>query len=240
MNGIILAAGNSLRFRPLTEETPKPMLKIGGKPLLEHLVKLFVESGVANITINLYHKSAKIITHFGEGTKWGAKINYSYEDVLLGTAGGARKCFLPNENSWEKTSKEPILLSYGDNLTNFNLQLLIDFHKKRKGIATILAYDIPDVSQSGLVKFEKDGLITSFEEKPNNSDRGYVSTGIYILEPEVFSYIPGQKFYDFGRDLFPKILDKRIFAYKLPLDFYFKSCDNIQDYQEMEIDFPSL
>lgn len=237
MNGIILAAGKGIRFRPLTEKLPKPMLPVDSRPLLEYLIKLFTKNDIKNIAVNLFYLPDVIPNYFEEGERWGVKIKYSFEEKLLGTAGGAKKCF-----SLFQEKNNPVLIMYGDNITNLNLKRLIKFHKRKTGLATIVVYKLDDVSQSGIIKFEKSGLITKFLEKPSTDVFSHwVNAGIYVLEPAVFDYIPENKFYDFGHDFFPKLLkmQKKIFAYKLPLDSYYNSLDNLICYRQIKKDVKS-
>jgi len=205
MKAIILAAGKGERLRGTLNNIPKPMVEINGKPILEHNILLLKKYGITDIYINLHHQPDVIRKRFGNGEKYGVNIKYSYEETLLGTAGAVRKIA---DEYWNR--KECFILLYGDNLYKYDLQEIINFHIEKKGIATIALYEKHEVSQSGIVVLDKDNKILKFIEKPRPEEAvsNLVNTGIYILEPDVLAYIPSRKALDFGRDVFPELIEK--------------------------------
>ena len=126
MKALILAAGEGTRLRPLTLDRPKPMLPIAGKPLLEHLVNLLVAHGVCDIAINLDYKPDVVTSHFGDGGAWRARIVYSHEERMLGTAGAVRRL------QW--FLDERFFVLYGDVLTDLDLTALAAFHSQRRAV----------------------------------------------------------------------------------------------------------
>jgi len=219
MKTIILAAGKGKRLGELTRTIPKPMLKIRTKPILEHNIEWLKDYGIRDIYINLHHSPGAIKSYFKNGKKWGVNIQYSYEPKLLGTAGAVRKIV---EDFWIKSSWEeekhnsystlhnPFLVVYGDNLFEYDLREIINFHERKKGIATIAVYERDDVNQSGIVLLNDENKIIKFTEKPKPDEAisHLVNTGLYILEPKVLDYIPSNKVLDFGKDVFPKMIQK--------------------------------
>ncbi len=205
MKAIILAAGKGERLRGILNNIPKPMVEINGKPILEHNILLLKKYGITDIYINLHHQLDVIRKHFGNGEKYGVNIKYSYEETLLGTAGAVRKIA---DDYWNR--KECFILLCGDNLYQYDLREIINFHGRKKGIATIAVYEKDDVSQSGIVVLDKDNKILRFIEKPKPEEveSNLVNTGIYILEPDVLGYIPPGKTLDFGKDVFPELIEK--------------------------------
>jgi len=205
MKAIILAAGKGERLRGILNNIPKPMVEINGKPILEHNILLLKRYGITDIYINLHHQPDVIRKHFGNGEKYGVNIKYSYEETLLGTAGAVRKIA---DDYWNR--KEFFILLYGDNLYQYDLQEIINFHMRKKGIATIAVYEKDSVSQSGIVVLDKDNRILKFREKPKPEEviSNLVNTGIYILEPDVLTYILPGKTLDFGKDVFPELIEK--------------------------------
>lgn len=205
MKAIILAAGKGERLRGVVDNIPKPMVLINGKPVLESNIILLKKYGITDIYINLHHIPEVIKDYFGNGIKFGVNINYSFEETLLGTAGAVRKIA---DEYWNKP--ERFILLYGDNLLRYDIGEIINFHIRKKGIATIALYKKDDVSQSGIVLLNNEGKILKFIEKPRPEEviSNLVNTGIYILEPEILGYIPPKKNLDFGKDVFPEMILK--------------------------------
>lgn len=209
MKAIILAAGKGERLRGLVDTMPKPMVRIGGKPILQHNIEWLRNHGITDLYINLHHLPEKIADYFGNGEKLGVTITYSYEEKLLGTAGAVRRIA---DCLWKdgpvSTYNSPFLVIYGDNLLTYDLGKIVDFHKARDGIATIAFYRKDDVSQSGIAVLDPTGRVLRFIEKPKPEEEAsnLVNTGIYILDKRLFAYIPKGITLDFGRDLFPEML----------------------------------
>jgi len=215
MKGLILAAGEGHRLRPLTFTRPKPMLPVAGRPLLEHIVTLLRQHGVAQLAINLHHQPATITAHLGNGQGWGVRIVYSYEQQLLGSAGAAKKL------AW--FFDQTFVVFYGDLYTDLNLSSLIDFHFRHNTLATIALYEVPNPAACGIVELDDQQCIRRFVEKPT-PEEGFsrlANAGVYILEPAVLDFVPPETACDFGRDLFPALLDSALpimgFPIKEPL-----------------------
>lgn len=176
---LILAGGRGERLKPITEEIPKPMIKVAGRPILERLILHLIGYGIRNFYIAVNYKSEIIENHFLDGKELGCKINYIKEEKPLGTAGAIG--LLP------EIPKEPIVVLNGDLLTQFNLDEMLRFHKERKFCATLGVYDYVYDIPYGIVE-EKGGLLKSIKEKP--SFVLPVNAGIYILNPEVITLVP--------------------------------------------------
>lgn len=200
MKGMILAAGEGTRLRPLTNSTPKPMLPINGQPLLAHIILNLKRCGVTQFGINLYHLPDQVIEFFGDGSRLGVSIKYSVETELLGSAGGVKQL--------ESFFDDTFMLYYGDVFTLANLQPMIEAHKKSGCIATMGLYRVPDPWNRGIVELNNQQQITRFVEKPPKEEAfsNLANAGIYMLEPEIFNWIPAQRVYDFGHDVFPGLL----------------------------------
>jgi NDP-sugar pyrophosphorylase family protein len=208
---MILAAGQGTRLRPLTENIPKCMVPIAGKPLLEHTVEWLHRHGVVELVINLCHLPEAIVKHFGDGRQWGVHITYSLEPEPLGTAGGVRNA--------ARFFDGPFFVWYGDNLSACDLRRLYSFHRARGGVATIALYYRKDPTASGIVGLDRDGRITRFLEKPGPDQvfSHWVNAGIFVLERQVLDAIPSEGTPDFGRDVFPALLaaGQRLYGYCL-------------------------
>ena len=210
MKAFILAAGKGKRLGHLTKDTPKPMLMLNGKPILEHNILMCQKAGVQDIFINLHYLPDKITSYFGDGTKLGVNINYNIEPIILGTAGGIL-FFL------EKISDEPFYVIYGDTYTEFDLRDLKIYHESVKSEFTIAMHWTNDIRQSGLVELDQDGMIINFIEKPkiNSIEGGWVNSGIYFINPGVIDNMV-RKHSDFAYDVIPKIIKRgqKIYGYK--------------------------
>lgn len=207
MKAVILAAGKSERLKSVVKNVPKPMVKVAGKPILEHNIEWLSRFGVRQIAVNLHYLPQVIRDYFGDGRKWGVEIRYSYEPQLLGTAGAVRKIA---SQIWANEIAEPFIVAYGDNLlSDFDLQRIIEFHLEKKGIGTICLYHKNDVSQSGIAVLDGKNRIVGFVEKPHPSEvvGNLVNTGIYVLEPEILNYIPEASFSDFGKDVLGSVIN---------------------------------
>jgi dTDP-glucose pyrophosphorylase len=176
---LIMAGGLGTRLRPLTETTPKPMLKIGGKPILEHILDGFIRAGFYNFYISTHYKAEIIKEYFGDGRSWGVSIKYVDEKSPLGTAGALR--LLPSE-----LEQTPIIVINGDILTNVNYSNLIDFHDANLSEATVCVKDYEFQVPYGVVESEQ-GEVKKITEKPVY--KFFVNTGLYVMNPASINYM---------------------------------------------------
>lgn len=206
MKAILLAAGKGKRLKEVTKSIPKPMIQINRKPILEHNINWLKRYGINDIYINLHHLPDVIRDYFEDGSMLGVKITYSYEYELFGTAGAVKKIA---QECWQSQAF-PFFVVYGDNLFEYDLKQIFDFHQRKKGIATIAVYEKDDVGQSGIVLLSEENRVLNFIEKPGPEEivSNLVNTGIYVLETDVLDYIPSKKEFDFGKDLFPEMIQK--------------------------------
>ncbi|MBW3622064.1 MAG: NDP-sugar synthase [Armatimonadetes bacterium] len=230
MKAMILAAGVGSRLDPLTRRLPKPMVPLVNKPVIEHIVELLKKHGINEIMMNLYHLGDSIRNHFGDGSKWGVKIYYSQEAELMGTAGGVKRV--------ETFFDDTFIVIGGDDLADFDLTALVEFHKRKNALSTIALSKVDDPSQFGIVLLDEEGRITRFLEKPKESEAfsNTANTGVYLFEPEALSLIPENEFYDFGKQLFPKLLEMGKPFYGYLTDSYWSDVGNIESYRETQND----
>ncbi len=231
---MILAAGQGHRLYPLTQRKPKPMLEVAGHPALEYNVRLLVHYGITAIVINVHHRGEVIVDYFGDGSRFGAAITYSYEERLLGTAGGVAR-------ARELFDEEPFMLVYGDNISNCNLQALLQFHRDRAATATLALFVRPNATASGIVSIDIEGRITRFLEKPGTEQvfSSLVNAGILMLEPTIFAFIP-QAPCDLSKDVLPRMLahGEALYGYRMNEQLWW--IDSIEDYERTTLEFPSL
>lgn len=204
MKAIVLAAGKGSRLHDQTITVPKPMLAVGGQPVLAHNIAWLRQHGITDLTLNLHHLPQVIRDYFGDGSAHGVRIAYSYEEHLLGTAGAVRRIV---DDLWGGLA-EPCLIVYGDNRMAFALPALLAAHAAHPDAAvTIAVYPKEDVSQSGIVLHDGDGRITRFIEKPPPLRlSNLVNAGLYVLSPAALPYLPPGRASDFGHDIFPAML----------------------------------
>ena len=198
---MLLAAGRSTRLAGLTADLPKPMLPIGGRPLIEHTVCQLAQQGLRDIIMNLHYRGEAVQAHFGDGSRFGVHIRYSHEPELLGTAGAIRRC----RDFFEQ---QPFYVLYGDNLTTCRLDRLAAHHERHQGIGTIALFWRDDVSAHSAVEIQPDTRITGFIEKPrpDEAPSHWISAGVIVFEPQVIDRIPATVPCDLGFDLFPRLL----------------------------------
>jgi len=232
MKAMILAAGEGIRLKPLTLETPKVLLPVGGVPLIEHTLVWLRSHGVSEVAINLCHLGDKIRDFLGDGSRLGVSITYSFEEKLLGTAGGVKKL--------ERFFDGTFVVVCGDILTDFDLAAMAGFHQARGSAATLAVLQVADPRQYGIVSMDRRGRVLSFVEKPPpGSEAGKLgSAGVYILGREVLDYIPGQCFADFARDVFPEIIELGVpvYGYHLKAEDYLLDIGTIERYRQANED----
>ena len=182
---VIMAGGKGTRLRPLTLDTPKPMLELAGRPILEIIIESLATHGITDITISLNYQFEKIRTHFGDGQQLGVRIEYLNEDKPTGTGGALRLL--------REKPRDPVLVMNGDILTRVDYRSLIDFHRESKCAAVVAARSYEIEVPFGVINVQ-DGLMQKIIEKPTQSF--LVNAGIYVLSPDVFEYLPDAAFFD--------------------------------------------
>jgi NDP-sugar pyrophosphorylase family protein len=227
---MVLAAGVGSRLDPLTANLPKPLVPVVNKPVMEHILRLLKRHGLTEICANLHYLPEKIREYFGDGSQFGVKLHFEFEAKLSGDAGGVRACrkFL---------EKETFIVIMGDLITDADLSALIKKHRDKKALASIAVKKMADVSRFGVVVRNDEGFITGFQEKPKPEEAlsDLISTGIYILEPEVFEFIPPEGDYGFGRQLFPKLVESGQKVLAIEIESYWSDVGTIDQYRESNL-----
>lgn len=205
-NCLVLAAGKSTRIASIANGKPKPLIEIAGKSILSRNLCWLASFGIKEVTINLHFKSEMIQTSIGNGEKFSINLNYIIEPDILGTAGALRNA----EKHWNNNN--PVLIIYGDNLFNFDLEAFFKFHKSRHSEISIALFDQNKNPHTGIaggrVVINKDNTVQRFEENASNTNSNLINAGAYLIAPEIVEQIPEHTFYDFGKDFFPKLLEK--------------------------------
>jgi len=238
MKAMILAAGKGTRVRPITYVTPKPMIPILQKPVMEFLVELLRRHGFNQIMVNVSHLANEIENYFRDGQRFGVEIGYSFEGRVidgelvgeaLGSAGGMRRI-----QDFSPFFDDTFVVLCGDALIDLDLTAAVKWHREKGSIATVIMKSVPReaVSSYGVVVTDDEGRIQAFQEKPSveEAKSTNINTGIYIFEPEVLDYIPSGQEYDIGSQLFPKLVEIGAPFYGLVMDFEWIDIGKVPDY----------
>lgn len=236
--GMILAAGQGTRVRPLTQKTPKPMVPILGKPVLEYLIEHLARHGIREIMINVAFNHYKIENYFGDGRRWGVEIGYSYEgarehgDIVprpMGSAGGMRRI-----QDFGGFFDETTLVMCGDAIIDLDISAALHEHRHKKALASVVTLDVPrnEVQNYGVVVADDQGRVRSFQEKPRPEEAlsTAASTGIYIFEPGVLDLVPPGRPFDIGSELFPMMVERDLPFYAQKRFFNWIDIGRLSDY----------
>lgn len=225
---VLMAGGLGSRLGPLTNDCPKPLLKVGSKPILEIILENFIEYGFHKFYISVNYKAEMIEEYFGNGSQWGVNISYLRENERLGTAGALSQ--LPVK------FLKPLVVMNADLLTKVNFQQLLNFHSEHRAKATMCIRDYDFQVPYGIAKIEKYRLI-GIEEKPVH--RFFVSAGIYVLEPKVLELIPSNTFFDMP-NLFEELIKQNDEVVVFPIREYWLDIGRIDDLEKAKGDFTEV
>jgi mannose-1-phosphate guanylyltransferase len=242
MKAMILAAGKGTRVRPLTYDLPKPMIPVLGKPVMAYLIEHLRKHGVTEIMVNVSHLHEKIEEYFGEGEQFGVQIGYSFEGytkedgevvaVPIGSAGGMKKI-----QEFGGFFDDTTIVLCGDALIDLDLKAALLEHRRKGAVASVITREVPwdKVSSYGVVVTDQTGRITQFQEKPKQEEAlsNFISTGIYIFEPEVIDLIPSGVEFDIGSQLFPLLAEKGMSFYAQGRPFNWLDIGSVSDYWEV-------
>ena len=241
MKALILAAGKGTRVMPLTRNCPKPMLRILDTPVLELLIDRLREHGITQIMINTSHHAASIEDYFGDGRRFGVEIAYAFEGSLvdgeligspIGSAAAIRAIH-EHAGFFDDT----FLVLCGDAVVDIDFSELVARHHRQRAIATIALQDVApqDVVHYGVVVTDKEGLVTSFQEKPRAEEAlgTLVNTGIYVFEPAVLRHIPDTVPYDLGSQVFPDLVARGLPVLGASLPMTWLDIGRLADYHRV-------
>jgi len=239
---MILAAGKGTRVRPLTYDLPKPMIPLLGKPVMAYLVEHLKKHGITEIMVNVSWLHEKIEEYFGEGEQFGVQIGYSFEGYLrddgtvvpepIGSAGGMKKI-----QEFGGFFDDTTIVLCGDALIDLDLKAALLEHRRKGAMASVITKEVPwdKVSSYGVVVTDEEGRIKQFQEKPSQEEAlsNYISTGIYIFEPEVIDLIPAGVPFDIGSELFPLLAERGLPFYAQRRPFNWLDIGTMSDYWEV-------
>jgi len=195
---VIMAGGLGTRLRPLTETLPKPLIPVGGKPILETIVENLAIQGFRKLFLSVNYMAEKVRAHFGDGSRWNVEIKYLHETERLGTAGALN--LLPERPT------SPILVMNADLLTKVNFRALLDFHNEHNATATMSVREYDFQVPYGVVQFDENNRMTGIDEKPVH--KFFVNAGIYALSPQALDVLPPQRGYFDMPELFHHLVER--------------------------------
>lgn len=225
---ILMAGGLGTRLRPLTHDTPKPLLSVGSKPILQTIIENFSSYGFKDIVLSVNYKAHMIKEYFKDGSDFGVNIEYLEENKRLGTAGAL--------SLLKEKPNEPFFVMNADLLTNVDFTKLLDFHAFGNSTATMCVREYDFQVPYGVIETEND-KIKSIVEKPVH--KFFVNAGIYLLSPKVLDYIPQNSFYDMPT-LFEKLIEENLNVLSFPIHEYWLDIGQMEDFQRAQTEYSNL
>ncbi|MBQ8953262.1 MAG: NDP-sugar synthase, partial [Clostridia bacterium] len=230
MKAIIMAGGEGSRLRPLTCDLPKPMAPLLDRPVMAYALALLKRHGITDVGATLMYLPERIQSYFGDGSAFGAAMRYFVETAPLGTAGSMHLAadFLD----------ETFAVLSGDGVTDCDLTAALAFHREKKALATLVLKRVENPLEYGVVIADGEGRVIRFVEKPGWGEvfSDTVNTGIYILEPQVLERIPRDRAFDFGRDLFPLLVERGEAVYAWTMSGYWCDIGDVAAYLKAHAD----
>jgi mannose-1-phosphate guanylyltransferase len=225
MKAMVLAAGLGTRLKPITFEIPKPMVPVLDRPVMAHIVGMLERQGFDDLIANLHYYPDTIRDYFGD------RLEYRFEEELLGTAGGVR-------NVADFFGDDPVVIVSGDALTDTDLNALVERHRSAGGIATLTVKKVHDTREYGVVIHDSEGRIQGFQEKPDpaeaRSDVG--NCGIYCFSPEIFDFFPDRPFADWAQDVFPALLEGDVPFHVHEIEDYWNDVGSLEELRQGTFD----
>ena len=231
MKAVIMAGGAGTRLRPLTMSTPKPLLPVAERPMVEHLARLLLRHHIDEAVVTVHYLAPMVRSELGDGSELGMKLAYITEPRPVGTAGSVKM-------AESMLSDGTFIVVSGDGLTDIDLTALIDFHRTRGAMVTVCLSRRDNPLGLGIVVTDDDGRVTRFLEKPGWGQvfTNTVNTGIYVMEPEVLSHIKADEDLDWSGDIFPALLAAGEPIYGYTADGYWEDVGTIEAYRRVQID----
>jgi len=234
MKAVVMAGGFGTRIQPLTNSRPKPMLPIINRPMMEHTMMTLKELGITEFIVLLYFKPEVIKDYFKDGSDLGIKITYVLPDDDYGTAGAVKL-------AEEYIGDDNFIIISGDLVTDFDFQKIFDYHRQKQSKLTITLTSVDNPLEFGVVIANEDGRIEKFLEKPSWGEvfSDTINTGIYVIEPEILSYIPRHENFDFAKDLFPLLMREGVPLMAGHAEGYWRDVGNPESYRDVYDDILS-
>jgi len=218
---VILAGGLGTRLRPYTFLLPKPMLPVGPKPIMEHILEWLKGSGISDVVVSTGYLGKMVQEYFGDGTEWDVNIAYATSPRPMGTAGQLKAA--------EAKVRGRFVCIYGDALLDFDLRKAIDFHDKKQATATMVLMKYSTEMKYGFMETDKEGRLTEWKEKPEIS--GYINVGCYVMEKSFLRYVPAGRVYEMN-DAFRVAKSRGARLYAVRVDGTFLDIGDRKSYKD--------
>jgi mannose-1-phosphate guanylyltransferase len=230
MKAVVLVGGLGTRLRPLTCNTPKPMIPLVNQPFIEHMIENMRDQGITEVILAVQYLAERFRESLGDGSRLGIKVHIVEEPEPRGTAGAVKNV----EHMLDGTT----YVFNGDVMTDLDLRAMLAFHRERQSMLTIALTPVEDPTAFGLVETNGDGRIRRFLEKPRAEDitTNMINAGTYLIEPEAFRYVPPSQYYMFERGLFPVMLQTSDPMFGFPSDSYWTDVGKPQTYLDVHHD----
>src|ERR671933_1084901 len=231
LKAMVMAAGKGTRLFPLTGEVPKPMAPVVGTPMIQHIFDLLAGHGFKEVYVNVHYLADVLLKAYGEETHVnGMTVRLNQEEKLMGTAGGVK--------GLQSNFDDTFIVIMGDALTDIDIEEVVAFHKEKGALATIALKRVSDTSEYGVVELNPQGEILGFQEKPDPEEAisNLANTGIYVFEPRVLDYIPENTFFDFAKDVFPRLLEAKERFVGYQGNFYWSDIGTLEAYRQDQYD----
>jgi dTDP-glucose pyrophosphorylase/CBS domain-containing protein len=222
---VLMAGGMGTRLRPLTQQRPKPLLKVGEKPIIQTIIENFASQGFHNFTLCINYEGEQIKAFCGDGRKWDVNIDYIEEQKRLGTAGAL--------SLLNTRPDQPFFVMNGDVLTKVDFVRLLGFHEKQHNTATMCVREYRYQIPYGVVKLDQHRIV-DLKEKP--VEYYNVNAGVYFLEPSVLDCIPKNQYFDMTQ-LFEKLIAEKIQVGSFPLREYWMDVGRMEDFEQAHMDY---
>ena len=227
MKVLLLAAGLGTRLQPLTDNIPKCLIEIDGRPLLEYWVTMLYKGGVFPLLVNLHYHADKVANFINNGP-YSAFVTTVYEEMLLGTGG----TLLKNRSFFDNEPKKPFMLVHADNLSIFDVQAFVNSHLNRPtgSEITMMTFKTPTPHTCGIIETDEKGCVQAFHEKVANPPGDMANGAVYIMEPSIFNYLEGlnKEFIDFSTEVIPYYMGRIYVFYN---DVYHRDIGTIESYE---------
>lgn len=209
---MILAAGEGMRLRPLTETVPKALIEVAGRPLIDYAIDTVARSGIKEVIVNLFHLGERIRAHLGDGSRFGVRVSYSEETTLLGSGGGIR-------HARHLLGNGTFVTLNADTIIDIDLDPVLRFHRGKQAAATMVLRKDLHMAEYGLIRLDADSRVGRFlkHDRPGAVDplEPYMFTGVQVLEPTVFAHMPAEGAFSITEITYPRMLEsgEPIFGY---------------------------
>jgi len=237
---VFVVGGLASRLKPVSEEIPKCMVDLGGKPLIQHQIEFLRDRGYTSFVFCVAHLADKVREYFGDGSFLGVEIAYSTEpESLLGTAGAVKLV--------EDIVGDVCVVFYGDEVTSLDLDEVLDFHSRKASDFTVVVRELPSgYKSSSILTLDDVGRIDFFIEKPSRGEieeladrKRFINNGIYVVNKSVFGFIPEGLKYDFATDLIPDLISRGLGVYSFVSSDFFRELGTVKKYEDFRSEVDS-